>query len=120
LFERLKVLHNRIGDLVGSVPQLIPAAGSVGKENSEEDGWLATPIFAKRVLQTYNVVPKLRLEIVDSVFELVLLCKRLGNVHYLIIALQRTQLASLEGAALPTSNQLSYTTTGTSPDSTVC
>jgi hypothetical protein len=86
LFEGLEALLNRIRDLVGGVPQLISAAGPVGKDNSEEDSRFSTPILPKGVLQTHDILAERWPEIVDSRVELRLLCKCSGDVHYLIIA----------------------------------
>jgi hypothetical protein len=81
----LEVLHNHICDLVRGVTQLISAAGSVGKNNSEEDRRLATPILPKIIRQTHDIGAQRRLEIVDSLVELCLMYKSSGD-HDLIIA----------------------------------
>ena len=86
LFERLEALHNRILDLVRGVPQLISAAGLIGKEDSEEDSRLSTPILSKGVPQAHHIGAQCWLEIVDGFVEFCLLYKRSGNVHYPIIA----------------------------------
>ncbi len=89
LFEGLEPLSYRISEMARGIPQLISAAGSVGDYDSEEDSRLSTPILPKRVLQTHDIGAECWLEIVDSLFELRLLCERSGNVHYLIIAHSR-------------------------------
>ena len=86
LFEGLEVLDNRSFYLARGVPELIPAAGSLGEDDSEKDSRLPTPILSEGVPQTHNIGAQQLLDLVDSLVELRLLGKRLGNVHNLIIA----------------------------------
>jgi hypothetical protein len=86
LFEGLEVLDNRSFDLARGVPELIPAAGSLGEDDSEKDSRLPTPILSKGVPQTHHIGAQQLLDLVDSLVEFRLLRKCPGNVHNLIIA----------------------------------
>jgi len=88
LFERLEALVNRSCHLVRGVPQLIAATSLVGKDDSEEDSRLPSPILTKSVPQTHDIGAKRLLDLFYSLVELRLFCKRPGavHVHGLIIA----------------------------------
>jgi hypothetical protein len=68
------------------VPELIPAAGSLGEDDSEKDSRLPTPILSEGVPQTHNIGAQYLLELVDSLVEFRLLRKCPGNIHNLIIS----------------------------------
>ena len=86
LFEGLEVLDNRSFYLARGVPELIPAAGSLGEDDSEKDSRLPTPILSEGVPETHNIGAQHLLDLADGLVEFRLLRKRLGNVHNLIIA----------------------------------
>jgi len=86
LFEGLEVLDNRSFYLARGVPELIPAAGSLGEDDSEKDSRLPSPILSESVPQTHNIGAQQLLELVDSLVEFRLLRKRPGNAHNLIVA----------------------------------
>src|ERR1039457_2253976 len=86
LFEGLELLDNRSFYLARGVPELIPAAGSLGEDDSEKDRRLPSPILSEGVPQTHNVGAQALLDSVDGLVEFRLLRKRLGNVHNLIRA----------------------------------
>ena len=86
MFEGLEVLDNRSFYLARGVPELIPAAGSLGEDDSEKDSRLPSPILSEGVPQTHNIGAQHLLDSVDGLVEFRLLRKRLGNVHNLIIA----------------------------------
>lgn len=86
LFKGLESLVNGSCDFVCRLQQLIAAAGSVGKYDSEEDSGVSAPILPKGIPQAYHIGAKRPLDFVDSLVELRLLCKRSGDIHILIIA----------------------------------
>ncbi|MGO9257904.1 MAG: hypothetical protein ACLQU1_16565 [Bryobacteraceae bacterium] len=85
-FEGPEALLNGLFDLVGGLPQLVSLAGSSGKDDSEEDRLVSSPIVPKGVVQTDDIGAKRRHDFSDSLVELCVVCERSGHLHDLIIA----------------------------------
>jgi hypothetical protein len=86
LLQGFEAFRDRIRDLTGGIPQPVLPAGSIGKDNSEKDGFLSAPILAKRIPQAHNIGAKHRLDGPDSLLELCWLGECPREVHNSIIA----------------------------------